>query len=181
MSSVGSFFSYINDAQPHEPKTLKSIDCAYFSAVIKYGIIFCGNSSNSGKTFTHKRKSSELWLVHNPELHVQVCLNNWKFCLFHANIYFVINNQENFQTHWSVHNINTRNKHHLRRPNLNMSCFQKSTFYGGINIFNVLPCSLTVHKNEKAKFKVTLRKYVNTQFFLWWIFLYVRMICNTVL
>jgi len=29
----------------------------------------------------------------------------------------------------SVHNINTRKKHHLHRQNANISCFQKSTFY----------------------------------------------------
>jgi len=32
----------------------------------------------------------------------------------------IVNNQENFQTNWSIHNINTRNKHHLYRPNANL-------------------------------------------------------------
>ena len=40
--------------------TLKSIYYAYCHSVIKYGIIFGGNSSNCGKIFTYKRKSSEL-------------------------------------------------------------------------------------------------------------------------
>ena len=110
-----------------------------------------------GRFSLHKRESSELWLVHNPELHVEVCLNNWKFCLFHANIYFIINHQKNFQAHSSVHSINTRDKHHLHGPNANLSYFQKSTFYAGIRIFNSLPCSLAVLKIEKAKFKVTLK------------------------
>jgi hypothetical protein len=65
-------------------------------------------------------------------------------------INFNINNQENFQTNSSTHNINTRNKHHLHRQNANLSC-QKSTFYVGINIFNSLPISLTIFKNDKAK------------------------------
>jgi len=46
---------------------------------------------------------------------------------------FIVNNQEIFKNS-SIHNINTRNKHHLHRPNAN-PCFQKSTFYVGINIF----------------------------------------------
>ena len=62
-------------------------------------------------------------------------------------------------------NVNTRNKHHINIPNANPSCFQKSTFYAGIKIFNSLPSSLTILKNDKAKFKATLRKYLNTQFF----------------
>jgi len=45
-------------------------------------------SSNNGKIFTLQKKMLELWLVHSPESHVVVCLNSYRFCLFHANIYF---------------------------------------------------------------------------------------------
>ena len=62
----------------------------------------------------------------------------------------------------TTHNINTRNKHHLHRPNATQSCFQKSTFCACIKIFNSLPPSLTILKNEKAKFKEVFRKYLNT-------------------
>ena len=41
-------------------------------------------------------------------------------------------------------------------------CFQKSTFYTGIKIFDSLPRSLTILKNEKTKFRVSLQKYLNT-------------------
>jgi len=39
--------------------------------------------------------------------------------------------------------------------------FQKSTFYAGIKIVNSLPPSVTILKNDKAKFKVALRKYLH--------------------
>ena len=42
--------------------TLKSIYYAYCHSSIQYGINFGGNSSN-----IYKRKSSKLWLVHNPD------------------------------------------------------------------------------------------------------------------
>jgi hypothetical protein len=74
---------------------------------------------------------------------------------------FIINNQEIFQTNSSLHNINTRNKLHLH----NLSCFQKGTFYAGIKIFNSLPPSVTNLKNDKAKFKTTLRKNLHTSSF----------------
>jgi hypothetical protein len=45
------------------------------------------------------------------------------------------------------------------------SCFQKSTFYAGIRIFKRLPLSLISLKNEKTKFKVALRKCLNTHSF----------------
>jgi hypothetical protein len=71
----------------------------------------------------------------------------------------IINKQEIFQTNSSLHNINSRNKHILHRPNANVFCFQKSTFYAGTNIFNNLPPSVTVFKSDKAKFNAALRKY----------------------
>ena len=80
-------------------------------------------------------------------------------------MHFICSNQENFQTNSSIHNINTKNKHHFHRPNAKLSCFQKSTFYAGIRIFNSLQRSLTILKNEKAKFKLALREYLNTHCF----------------
>jgi len=78
---------------------------------------------------------------------------------------FIITDQENFQTNSSMHHINTRNKHHLHSPNANPSCFQKNTIYAGIKIFNSLQPSLSKIKNDKAKFKEAIRKYLNTHHF----------------
>jgi len=74
----------------------------------------------------------------------------------------IINKSDIFQTHSSIHNINTRNKHHLHRPNAKISCFQNSTFYDGIQIFNSLPPSVATLNNDKAKFQEVLRKYLQT-------------------
>jgi hypothetical protein len=63
---------------------------------------------------------------------------------------FIVNNQEHFQTNSAVNSDNTRNKNQLHRPIVNLSCFHKSAYYDGINIFNSLPSSLTslIHKKE---------------------------------
>ena len=76
-----------------------------------------------------------------------------------------INNQEIFQTNSPIHNINTRNKHQLHRPNTSLCSFQTSTFYAGIKTFNSLPLSVTLLKNDKAKFNTALRKYQHTHCF----------------
>ena len=47
-------------------------------SIMKYGIIFSGNSSKSGKIFTLRKKSSELWWVHNSKLHIEVYLNSYE-------------------------------------------------------------------------------------------------------
>jgi hypothetical protein len=53
-----------------------SIYNAYFHSVIKYGTIFGVNLPTLCRFSLYKRKSSELWLEHNPEPHVEVCLND---------------------------------------------------------------------------------------------------------
>jgi hypothetical protein len=77
----------------------------------------------------------------------------------------IIDNQEIFQTNSSIHNTTTRNKRHLHRPNINLSCFQNSTIYAVIKIFNILPPSVTILENDMAKLKSDLRKYLNTKSF----------------
>jgi hypothetical protein len=70
-----------------------------------------------------------------------------------------------FQTNSSIHNINTSNKHHLHRPNAILSCYQKSKLYAGIKVFNSLPPSLTILKNDKAKFQAAFRKSLHIHSF----------------
>jgi hypothetical protein len=74
----------------------------------------------------------------------------------------IINKQVIFQTYSSAQCINIRNKHHLHRSYANQSYFQKKYIYTGIKIFNSLPSSTTILKNEKVKFKAALRKYQHT-------------------
>ena len=64
---------------------------------------------------------------------------------------FIINNQETFKTNSSVLSVNTRNKHHLHRQNANLPCCQKVHSVLA-KVFNILPPSVTVIKNDKAIF-----------------------------
>jgi len=56
--------------------TLKSIYYAHFHYTIKYGKFFGVILSTVGRFSLCKRKSSELWLVHNTEPPAEVYLNN---------------------------------------------------------------------------------------------------------
>jgi len=78
---------------------------------------------------------------------------------------FIDNNQRSLQINSSMHNINTRNKHHIHWSDANLSCFRKSTSYAGINIFSCLPTTVAILKNEKAILKAALRKYLHTHCF----------------
>jgi len=59
----------------------------------------------------------------------------------------------------------TLHKHQLHRQNANLCVFQKNTFYAGAKVLNILPRNLTILKNEKTKFKLALRTYLNRHFF----------------
>ena len=62
----------------------------------------------------------------------------------------------------SVHSINTRIQHHLPRPTVNLSTFQKSTFCAYIKLFDILEVSLMSLGNKKVQFKVAVRRGLNT-------------------
>jgi hypothetical protein len=123
-------------------RTLKSIYFAYFHSIIKYGIIFWGNSSNSKKIFTLQNKIIRIMVGAQPRIPCRStvgaqprtpCRSLFKkleilplTCQYiFSLINFILNNQENFQTNSSIHSTDTSNKHHLHRPNSNLSCFQK--------------------------------------------------------
>ena len=136
----------------------------------KYGIIFWGTYSNSGKIFTLQMQITRIMAgaQHRTSCkrlfkQLEILPVSCQYILSLRN--FIISNQEIFQTSQSLHNINKRNKYHIQRPNANLSCFQGRTFYAGIKIFNSLPPSVTILKNDKAKFKATLRKYLHTHSF----------------
>jgi len=102
----------------------------------------------------YKEKSSELYLMHKPELHVKDCLNNVNVnkqlkilhvpCQCTLSLMNVSNNiQEIFKTNSSLYRNNRKKV---------IFSHQKISFYFCIRILNLLPHSLTFIKNERAEF-----------------------------
>jgi IS1 family transposase len=135
--------------------TLRSIYFVYYHSVASYGIIFGGNSSYSKKIFTLQNRIIRIMVGAHPRTSCRRLFKKLEILTvpsqyIYSFMRFFIGNQEKFRTNSSVHNINTRNKHHLHRPVANLSCFQKSASYSGIRIFNSLPRSITNIKDEKT-------------------------------
>ena len=146
--------------------TLELIYYAYFHSIIKYGTILGVTLPTVWRLSLYKRKSSELWLVHNPEREVDVLFKQLEilpvphqYILSLTNL--IVSSHVIFQTHSSIHKI----KKGISIIFIDLSCFQKSTIYASIQIFNSLPTSVTIVKNDKTKFKAALRKYINTHAF----------------
>jgi len=110
-----------------------------------------GNSSNSAKIFTLQKRTVRIMAGAQPRT---LCRRIFKQLeiLSLSLLNFTIYNQENSQTNSSIHNTVLIN-------------FQRSTFYAGIKTFNSLPPILKILKNDEAKFKTALRKYLNTHSF----------------
>ena len=150
--------------------TLKSIYFAYFHSLMKYGIIFWGNSSDSKKVFTLQKKIVRIMMGVKSRNSCRDLFKRLQILTFpceyiYSLINLITNNEEHFQTNADVHSVNTRHKHCLHKPTANLSCFQKSAYYAGINIFNNLPSDLKGLMNEKARFKIALKRYLNTHSF----------------
>jgi hypothetical protein len=126
--------------------TLKSIYFAYFHSLMMYGMIFWGNSSDSKKVFTLQKKFVILMIGvkhHNFCRDLLKRLETLTLPCEHifSLINFITNNEEHFQSNADVHTVKTRHRHYLHdlhNPPANLSCFQKSTYYAGIKIFNNL-------------------------------------------
>jgi len=129
--------------------TLKSIYYAYFHSVIKYGIIFWGNCSNSQKIFTLQKKIVRIVAGVKPrtscrslfkQLEIQPVPCQYILSLMKC----IISNQENFQINSSVCNINSRNKHHFHTKCY--SVLLSKCILCGIKVFNSLPQSSRITK-----------------------------------
>jgi hypothetical protein len=79
-------------------------------------------------------------------------------------INFTANNEEYFQTNTDV-NVDTRHERHLHKPTVKLSCFQKTAYYAGLKIFSNLPSGLKSLMNENIRFKIALKRDLNTHSF----------------
>jgi len=56
-----------------------------------------------------------------------------------ALLMFVVQNKNLFLTNNENHNLDTRQRNNLYRPQANVTICQKGAYYSGINFFNNLP------------------------------------------
>jgi hypothetical protein len=129
-----------------------------------------GGYSNIGKIFTVQKKIVRIMAGAQPRAPCRSMFKQLEtppvaYLYILSLVDFIIDDQEIFRTNPSIYNINTKNEHHLDRPNANPSYFQKGTFYTGIKLFNNLPPSVTILKNDKAKFRAALSKYLHRHCF----------------
>jgi hypothetical protein len=130
---------------------------------MRYGLIFCGNSSDSKRVFMLQKKIIRIMLGEKPQnscrelfKRLQILPSPREF--IYIILKFIVRKWEYFQTNSTVHSVNIRNKHQLHTSIINLSCYQKSTHLG-IKIFNKLPSNLKSLMNMRIEFRVALKRY----------------------
>jgi hypothetical protein len=149
---------------------LKTVYYTYCHSLVKYGIIYWGNTSNSNKVFVLENKIIRIMMGVGP---THTCRGLFKKlsilpipCVYLFSLMmFVVNNFDKFQTNNSVHGVNTRNNEHLHRPITHLSSYQRGVYYSGVTLFNSLPINITTVKNDKNQFRVALRSYLQNHSF----------------
>jgi hypothetical protein len=139
----------------------KRIDVACFQALVKYGKIFWGNSSNLTQILllqktVHRimlgltsKSSCRTWFKKRNILTVP-CLYIFLLAMF------LINNFSYFQTNLSVHCINTWPKNVLQRLLISLLSIQKDITYSAIMLFNKLPLWIKQLQCAKVQFENAL-------------------------
>ena len=81
----------LRNAKTHmSAPSLKMIYYAFFNSTMSYGIIFKRNSLHSSIIFRIQKRQLELWKDVGLEFRVEIYLRNYKFCLRHHNICYLV-------------------------------------------------------------------------------------------
>jgi len=78
---------------------------------------------------------------------------------------FVVNNRNYFIPNSVYHDSNNRHRNDLHLPQVTLAMYRKGVYYSGINFFNGLPRALKDISSEPSKFKIALRKFLQTRSF----------------
>ena len=80
-------------------------------------------------------------------------------------LFFVVNNRNHFIPNSVYHDSNTRHRNDLHLPQTTLAMYQKGVYYSGIKVFNGLPRALKDISSKPDKFKIALRKFLQTCLF----------------
>jgi hypothetical protein len=146
-------------------QTLRIVCLSYFHSIIKYGIIFWGNSTDISRVFKLQKKVIRIISGMGPRdscrglfRKLDILLLSCEYIL--SLMLFVIDNQNNFRSGLEVHGLNTRSKNQFYLPTTNLSVFQKGATFHGIRLFNSLPGTIHSLRNDRVHFKNNLLSYL---------------------
>jgi hypothetical protein len=144
-------------------ETLRMIYIAYFNSIMKYGIIFWGNSAEAKKVFLLQKRTLRIMMGINhrnsyrpvfKELNISTLASLYILSL----ITFVKNNLEHFTFNFTVHNKLTRTRGNLHILQSHLSIRQKGVHWVSVKIFNSLPKFLVDLLEDETVFVERLKE-----------------------
>jgi len=151
-------------------ETLQTAYYAYFHSIMRYGIIFWGNATDSYKVFKLQKMVIRIMSGADPRAScrglfrkLEILPVPWQYIL--SLILFIIDNANNFQTGLEIHGLHTRSKNQHLIPIANLASVQKGITYSGIKICNSLPSNILNLKNDRKWFKNELYGYLSNNSF----------------
>ena len=103
----------------------------YFHSIMRYGIIFWGNATNSCKVFRFQKRVIRIIFGAEPRASCRGLLRKYIPSL----MLFITDNPNNCQTGLEIHGLHTRSKIHLSIPIANLMSVQKGITYSGTKIY----------------------------------------------
>ena len=144
--------------------TLKMIYCFYFYSIMKYGLIFWGNSPDSIKIFRLQKKIIRIMMCCKSRdscrklfLNLEILPLRSQYIL--SLLLFMIRNKNQFQVNSETYQINTRQHANLHQPSVNVAKYQTGVHCIGVKVFNMLPFYIKAESDNPKKFKALLQKY----------------------
>jgi hypothetical protein len=153
-------------------KTLLMVYYAYFHSIIRYGIIFWGNSSYAINVFYLQKGMIRIITGNGNRTSCKLTFTALKILtLLSLYIYsllcFVVDSMDQYYFVPVIQNRNTRQVLNLNlyQPPVHLSLYQKGSYYMGIKLFNYLTLNLTQLYKEVKQFKLKLKEFLRCHSF----------------
>ena len=136
---------------------------SYFHSVLRYGILFWGNSPICRDIFRIQKRAMRITTSKGRrescrELFKELKILTLPSQYIHLVLVFVMKNRGLFIPNNDIHDHNTRHNLDFHLPTTHLSIVQR--MYSGFKIFKSLPTHLKIHIDNPRHFKKKTNKYL---------------------
>jgi hypothetical protein len=149
---------------------LKPVYYVYYHSLIKYEIIYWGNTPDCHKVFLMQKKTTTIMMGVGTTHSCRDLFKKLEIlpipCVYLLSLMtFVVNNCDKFPKNNSIHTIGTRRNDLFHIPVSRLLSYQKGVYFSGVKLFNMLPRSILILRTDKNQFNIALRRYLQRNSF----------------
>ncbi|PNF22769.1 hypothetical protein B7P43_G06670 [Cryptotermes secundus] len=138
-------------------ETLKMIYHAYFHSIMRYGIVFWGNSWEAKKIFLLQKRAIRIMLGMKPRESCRTVFKKLKILTLASQyilslMILMVNNLGHYTFNHTIHGKSTRQVRNLHVPQSHLTKRQKGVYCMSVKVFNSLPDFLIELVHDKKQF-----------------------------